>query len=398
MKKAEGEERWRRHHDEWRDPAQAAGLWREAERVDPALMRSKASADWWGLLEELGVTLIVSREYEHLLMAFCVRDGRPRVSYWPLPHPSGVAVREDTQTLTVASTRNPNQVFDFRPVCGRLPRAELGGRPDGERTLVPVRSRFYPGCLYLHDLAWVGGALCGAAAGMNAVVELQNDGSYQARWWPECVDAGGEPSQERNYLQLNSIAAGADLGLSFYTASGERKSARRPGHRNYPVDERGVLFSGATRQPVARGLTRPHSARLYGDDVWVDNSGYGELGLVRDGRFECVARLPGWTRGLCILERRTGRPIALVGTSRVIPRFRQYAPGLEVERSRCGVHAVDLTSGCTLASLEWPAGNQIFAVEKLPRRMSEGFPLTRPRSRSSEKAIRDLFYAYTMEF
>jgi uncharacterized protein (TIGR03032 family) len=398
MRGAEVEERWRRHHEEWRNPAQTAGLWREAERVDPALLRSSASADWWGLLEELAVTLIVSREYEHLLMGLSVREGRPHISYWPLPHPSGVTAREETQTLTVASTRNPNQVFDFRPVGGHLPRADLQGGPAEDRPLVPTCSRFYPGCLYLHDLAWVEGVLCGAAAGLNAVVELRSDGSYTPQWWPQCVDAAGGPSAERNYLQLNSIAAGADLRASFFTASGERKSARRPGHRNYPVDGRGVLFSGATREPVGRGLTRPHSARLHDGKVWVDNSGYGELGFVRDGGFESVARLPGWTRGLRILEHPAGRPIALVGTSRVIPRFRQYAPGLDVEKSRCGVHAVDLTNGRTLASLEWPAGNQIFALEKLPVGVSGGFPFSPAGRRSAEKTARDLFYAYAMEF
>lgn len=58
--------------------------------------------------------------------------------------------------------------------------------------------------------------------------------------------------------------------------------------------------------------------------------------------------------------------MAIVGVSRVIPRFRQYAPGLDVEKSRCGLLALDVRSGQILAEIYWPSGNQIFAIEALP--------------------------------
>ena len=153
----------------------------------------------------------------------------------------------------------------------------------------------------------------------------------------------------QNHIQLNSIAAGTDLHSSYFSASTDTLSVRRPGHQNFPVDKRGIIFSGATREPIVRGLTRPHSARLHAGKIWVDNSGYGELGIAEDGKFISVALLPGWTRGLCFYQ-----DIAFVGTSRVIPRFRQYAPGLDVEASICGLHAVDTKSGKTRGSLIWP--------------------------------------------
>ena len=76
-------------------------------------------------------------------------------------------------------------------------------------------------------------------------------------------------------------------------------SNRRPGHKNFPVDKRGVIFSGKSKEVYAGGLTRPHSARLFQNKVWVDNSGYGELGYAEQNQFKPVIRLPGWTRGLC---------------------------------------------------------------------------------------------------
>ena len=113
------------------------------------------------------------------------------------------------------------------------------------------------------------------------------------------------------------------------------------------------------------------------EEVWLEN-----------GRFVTVARLPGWTRGLTFHGR-----IAFVGTSRVLPRFRQYAPGLDVDRSHCGIHAVDTVSGRVLGSLLWPWGNQIFAVDGVPVAFASGFPFTAGARRAARRETR-LFYAF----
>jgi uncharacterized protein (TIGR03032 family) len=388
---ADLEPRWTEHGAAWRDPGAVVAGWEAAGSPDPQLLRSRASAGWWDLLDRLGVTLLVTREYEHLMVALSVSGGRPLATHLRLPHPSGLAVDRDAGIVHVAATRNPNQVLDLAPVTGALPRADAAVGDSRARPLVPLRSRFLPGALYIHDLALVGQALYANSVGQNAVVELPPEGGHRLAWWPRAVeDANGQPDLSRNYLQLNSIASGASLRESFFSASSARRSHRRPGHRNYPVDGRGVLFSGATREPLAGGLTRPHSARLFQDAVWIDNSGYGELARLEGERFETVARLPGWTRGLCFAG-----GVAFVGTSRVIPRFRHYAPGLKVERSACGIHAVDIRSGEVVASLRWPYGNQIFAIEALPRDFTRGLPFH--SGRQSAVRARRLFYAYDFQ-
>ena len=379
--------RWEAHAGAWRDPAQVVAHWADASAVDPAQLRYHTAGPWWDLLAELDVCLLVSREYEHLLLALTGRPSATRQTFMPLPHPSGIAFDERNGVVHVASTRNPNQLVSLLPVCEAVARDDAAPPKLTHRPLVPVTTAYYPGSLYLHDLALVGGRLHGNAVGWNAVVRLHPDGRFRPVWWPGTVERDGRPDFGRNYLQLNSIAAGSTLRSSFFSASAARPSARRPGHRNFPVDGRGVVFSGRTGEPVVRGLTRPHSARLHEGVLWVLNSGYGEVGRGRDGRFEPAARLHGWTRGLCFLG-----DYAFVGTSRVIPRFRQYAPGLEVARSTCGVHALDVGTGQVVASLWWPEGNQIFAVEALPRAFTGGLPFSAPRRRGRD---RDLFYSFT---
>jgi uncharacterized protein (TIGR03032 family) len=236
----------------------------------------------------------------------------------------------------------------------------------------------------------IDGDLHANAVGENAVVRLDEHGRAHRVWWPKCIETKSGPIFSRNHLQLNSIAAGQDTAQSFFSASTCQITRWRPGHLKFPVDQRGVIFSGASREPVAHGLTRPHSARLHGGEVWVDNSGYGEVGFVRDGRFHQVAKLPGWTRGLSFHG-----DFAFVGTSRVIPEFRKYAPGLDLNSSICAVHAIDSRTGKVRGSLIWEWGNQIFALDWLPQDVTHGFPWIVSRSRPTR--TKTLFYAFNTE-
>ncbi|MCC6179022.1 MAG: DUF4915 domain-containing protein [Chloroflexi bacterium] len=380
---------WAHHHAEWRDPADVIVQWREAGEVDPRLLHATVQGAWWETLATRRVTLLVTREYEHLVLALRASEAGSVVSYVRMPHPSGLAVDRERGRVHVASTRNPNQIFELAPVTGLLTRTDVPQWPLNDCPLVPVASRFYPGSFYLHDLALVGGVLHANAVGHNAIVRFDPEGGCERVWWPKSIETEAGPAFDKNYLQVNSIAAGPDLANSYFSASAERPSRRRPGHRDFPVDGRGVIFSGATREPIVRGLTRPHSARLHEGRIWVDNSGYGELVVVEDDRLDVAARLPGWTRGLCFVG-----PIAFVGTSRVIPRFRQYAPGLDVDASVCGIHAVDTRTGTVLGSISWPNGNQIFALDWAPDSMTAGLPFVAGAKRAVARE-RALFYAFT---
>jgi len=379
---------WEELDREYRDPADAIAAWQDPGRTRPEVLEFETYGAWWDVLRQLRVVLIVTLEYEHLLIALrCDERTGPDVSLMRVPHPSGVAVDVERGSIFVACTRNPNQVYEFRPVRGLMPRLDVDDSSLDGLPLVPVQIRVLPGCCYLHDLAFVGGVLHATAVGWNSVVRLPDRGAPEPVWWPECVETDDGPIFGRNHLQLNSIAAGPTIADSFFSASTDQITELRPGDPEFPVDRRGVIFSGTTREPIARGLTRPHSARMHRGAVWVDNSGYGEVGRIDRGVFQPVVRLPGWTRGLAICG-----DTAFVGTSRVLPRFRGYAPGLDLDASRCGVHAVDLASGNVLGGIQWPLGSQIFAVEAVPAEFTSGFAFR--QGEEHDERLRTLFYAF----
>lgn len=366
------EQLWEKQNQALRHPAEIFGVSYETAGITPDSLKFRASASFSKLLHKMGLTLIVSREYENLLIALNSPDGKKtKQTFFHLPHPSGMAADHKKGSLYVAATRNPNQVVEFRTTSSNLNRLKIKS-PDTS-VLVPSRSKFYPGQYYFHDLALRNDKLYANSVGMNCIIEVDMDSAAIDKpvWWPKCIEKNGKPDQKANYIQLNSIALGKTLKDSFFSASAEKISARRPGQLNFPVDKRGVIFSGKTRDVAFKGLTRPHSARLHNNKVWVANSGYGEVGYYDGQKFTPVFRFNGWTRGLCFAGN-----ILFVGVSRVLPRFRHYAPGIKSLTQTCSVVALDLKQMKKVGEVKFPYGNQIFAIEFLHSPECKGFPFS----------------------
>ena len=129
----------------------------------------------------------------------------------------------------------------------------------------------------------------------------------------------------------------------------------------------GVLVDVPSNTLLVRGLSMPHSPRWVQGRLWLLESGRGGLGYVdlAAGRYENVAELPGFTRGLDIYAN-----LAFVGLSQV--RESAVFSGIPIaERAlaerNCGVWVVDLRSGQTLAFLRFEdAVQEVFAVQVLP--------------------------------
>ncbi|MEQ8383079.1 MAG: TIGR03032 family protein [Coleofasciculus sp. A1-SPW-01] len=110
----------------------------------------------------------------------------------------------------------------------------------------------------------------------------------------------------------------------------------------------GCVVDVGRNQVIVTGLSMPHSPRLYGDKLWLLNSGTGEFGYVdlERGSFESVAFCPGYLRGLAF-----SGDFAIVGLSK--PRENRTFSGLALDEKleskqaepRCGLFVIDLRSG-----------------------------------------------------
>jgi len=144
-------------------------------------------------------------------------------------------------------------------------------------------------------------------------------------------------------------------------------------HRN----DGGMVLDIETEQPVAEGLSMPHSPRLQEGRLWLLESGRGFLGALGEdnGPFEPLCFCPGYARGLAFVGRH-----AVVGLS--LPRHEPTFAGLPLEaelskrgaKPRCGLLVVDLDTGDVLHWLRFEGGvAELYDVAAIPG-------LVRPRA------------------
>ena len=75
------DELWQGHASEWRNPVEIASQWQNVKPVGDNLLEYKTTGPWWDILDKTRSTLLVTREYEHLVMAITVWNEKPLISY-----------------------------------------------------------------------------------------------------------------------------------------------------------------------------------------------------------------------------------------------------------------------------------------------------------------------------
>jgi uncharacterized protein (TIGR03032 family) len=132
----------------------------------------------------------------------------------------------------------------------------------------------------------------------------------------------------------------------------------------------GVVMEIPSGEVVCRGLSMPHSPRWHEGRLYLMNSGSGEFGAVdlQTGRFEPLAFLPGYGRGMVFSE---GWVVVGLSDCRETRTF-QGLPldeGLRKHelQARCGLYAVELATGRTeeFALFRHPI-REIYDVFSLP--------------------------------
>ena len=145
----------------------------------------------------------------------------------------------------------------------------------------------------------------------NCLSTLTDDGDVVPVWAPAFLNG----VQIGDRCHLNGLAI--DGSDSAYV-TGMARSCKVNGWRRHRNDG-GFVMDVQTNRVLAQGLSMPHSPRVHDGELWVCNSGTGELGIVdRDkGRFHPFAFFPGFIRGLAFHDK-----YAFVGLSR--PRHARF--------------------------------------------------------------------------
>jgi uncharacterized protein (TIGR03032 family) len=339
---------------------------------DPGPLHAAHTPNFPALLRNLGASLLVTTYQAGKLVMVRDEGDHLNTHYRAFQSPMGLALADGGARLALGTTI---QVWEFRDMPDVARRLEPAGTHDA--CFLP-RSSHVTGNVLIHEMAYGHSPLArsGRGAGgegelwfvntrFSCLATLDAEASFTPRWRPPFVTEL-EPSDR---CHLNGLAM-VDGKPKYVTALGETNEMGgwRPNKA-----QGGLLMDVGSGVILCRGLSMPHSPRWYGGRLWVCESGSGTLGTVDldTGRYEAIAAVPGFTRGLDFAG-----DLAFVGLSQVresaifsgIPITERLAP----EERTCGICVVDLRRGETVALLKFTSGVQeVFAVAVLPRRFPD---------------------------
>ena len=185
----------------------------------------------------------------------------------------------------------------------------------------------------------------------NCLATVSSRHSFEKVWKPSFISG----LLDGDKCHLNGLAM--DEGRPAYVTAVSRSDVI-DGWRDRRADG-GIVIEVETGRVVCTGLSMPHSPRMHMGELWVLNSGTGELGVVKlpdggkryaKGSFEPRVFCPGFLRGLAFRGK-----FAFVGLSK--PRYKRFE-GLALDQRLndadaepwCGVQVIDLEKG---ACVDW---------------------------------------------
>jgi uncharacterized protein (TIGR03032 family) len=199
------------------------------------------------------------------------------------------------------------------------------------------------GDLDVHDIAVdAGGRVLFIATLFGCLATLSERFSFTPLWRPPFLSKlAAEDRCHLNGLALDQGRPRYVTAVSTSDVADGWRDRRRDG---------GIVLEVPGGAVAAKGLSMPHSPRLYRGRLWLLNSGTGMLGNVdaTSGTFVPLAFCPGYLRGLAF-----SGDYAVVGLSR--PRHDKTFGGLALDEelarrgaeARCGLQVIDLRSGDT---------------------------------------------------
>jgi uncharacterized protein (TIGR03032 family) len=315
---------------------------------------SSHTSNFPDLLRQLGISLVVSTYQAGKLILVRAQGDALNTHFRQFFSPMGVTYQPETGWLAIGAK---HEVWEFRNQPDVAPKLEPKGQCDA--AFMP-RLTHHSGDIRIHEIGWIGRELWAVNTRFSCLCTFDDEHSFVPRWRPPFVTA----LSPEDRCHLNGMAI-VDGRVKYVTCLGATDT--EGGWRANKRDG-GLLLDVDSGEAIVRGLSMPHSPRLYADNLLLLESGHGTISVadLKTGKAEIVAKLPGFTRGLDFWGN-----LAFIGLSQVresavfsgIPLVEQLP---ESDRA-CGVWVVDLRNGRTVAFLRFEgAVQEIFAVAVLP--------------------------------
>ena len=266
--------------------------------------------------------------------------------------PMGVAYQQGTGRLAIGTR---HEVWQFRNQPEVAPKLKPENKHDA--AFLP-RNRHYTGDIRIHEIGWIDDEIWAVNTRFSCLCTFDRENSFVPRWRPPFITALAP--EDRCHLNGMAIIDGKP---KYVTCLG--LTDQQGGWRENKVSG-GCVLDVESGEVIVRGLSMPHSPRLYAGKYWVLESGHGTVSTAdfQTGKTEVVTKLPGFTRGLDFYGN-----LAFVGLSQV--RETAVFSGIplveEIKERTCGVWVIDIRTGQTVAFLRFEGiVQEIFAIQVLP--------------------------------
>jgi len=310
------------------------GAPREGEASDAAARKqlsfsaSRQFPDW---LQEQRASLVFTTYQAGRVFFAGTREGG-RLSLFERFFNRAMGVAVDGDRLWLAS------LFQLWKFTNSLQPGQAWG--SGYDRLYVPRIGYTTGDIDLHDIGIDGnGNPVFVNTLFSCLATVSADYSFQPLWRPRFVSRLA--AEDRCHLNGLAMSRGK---ARFVTAVGRSDVA--DGWREHRAAG-GLVIDVESSEIVCTGLAMPHSPRIHNGQLYVLNSGQGEFGRVdlATGRFQPIAFIPGYLRGLAFVNR-----FAVVASSK--PRDGTFS-GLPLDErlrdagveARCGISVIDLDTG-----------------------------------------------------
>ena len=319
-----------------------------APQLEP--LRSVHTASFPQILSQRGISLLVTTYQAGRLVVLRAQGGVLNTHFRGFPKPMGLAIRGNRLAIGLAT-----EICEYHNLPAVAPKVQPAGTHDA--CFLP-RTAYATGDIQIHEMAWTADELWFVNTAFSCLCTRSDGYSFRPRWRPPFISHLAPEDR----CHLNGLGL-VDGQIRYVTALGETDTAG-----GWRANKRsgGILMDVPSNQIIARGLSMPHSPRWYDGRLWLLESGAGSIGTVDpvSGRYQPIAELPGYTRGLSFHG-----PLCFVGLSQV--RESAVFSGIplveRLQQRTCGVWVVNIHTGETVAFLKFEdAVQEIFAVEVLP--------------------------------
>lgn len=304
------------------------------------------------LLQQLDCTLALSTYQAGKVVLLSSPDGE-KLTQLPRTFRKPMGIALEGGRMAIATRDEVIVLVNSTGLASHYP-----AKPGVYDALFMPRATYYTGQIDVHDLEWgADDRLFAVNTSFSCICTIDDQYSFAPYWQPAFVSKLAH--EDRCHLNGMALEDGLPRYATAFNQGDSKQSWREQ------VTQTGILMDITSGDYICEGLAMPHSPRLYGGELFLLLSATGELVRVEvaAGRYEVVARLNGFVRGLA----RCG-DYAFVGLSKLRKNSSTFAKlPMSHQAQSAGIVIVHLPTGATVGQIQYQASvDEIYDVRVLP--------------------------------